>query len=308
MSNDFSIAKITSELSQRAHLSIPCGKARTFQWFLLVNAAVVVSLSLVTDWRLALMLLPIGALWPFIGLYFSKSLAIKAHGMTLIDPHHFTSEAEHDLYQLVESLRLRAGLPEPLQVGVYESDEVNAFATGASRGDALVAFSSGLLESMDSKAVTAVAAHEVAHIANGDMLILALVQSVINTIVLVVTLPLKAIKVVLLFSNQASWVDYLLGWIAHAVVAGVMMFLGNLVVKYFSRMREFKADGLAAELSDRGYMIAALQALGGVPAVEVPKAQLAYAAFKISAPPGWMDIFSTHPSLERRIAALTERG
>ena len=93
--------------------------------------------------------------------------------------------------------------------------------------------------------------------------------------------------------------------IAEWVVAGFLMFLGSLVVKYFSRQREFKADLLAAELFDRQHMVAALKALAGVPSdIELEPAQHAYAALKISAPPGWMDIFSTHPSLERRMAAL----
>lgn len=286
-------------------MAIPCDNQRIFGWFALVNAAVVLSLTICTKGAFALLALPIGCLWPFIGLYFSKSLAIRAHAMTLIDPKNFANEEERDLYRLVESLRLRADLPEPLTVGIYESADVSAFATGPSKKEALIAFSSGLLARMSAAEIAAVAAHEVSHIANGDMLILTLVQAVINGVVLVVTLPLKFMVFLLHLSERSTWFERALVQFGHFVVASVLMFLGSLVVKYFSRQREFKADHLAAQLCERQHMIAALKALAGVPAdIDVEPAQQAYAAFKISAPPGLMDIFSTHPSLQRRIAAL----
>ena len=245
----------------------------------------------------------IGAIAPFIMLLMSKWLAKRAHDIRLIDPRQFKSKYEENLYWLVDDLRKRAGLEVPLEVGIYESEDMNAFATGANKKNSMVAFSTGLVEGMDEQGVKGVAAHEIAHIANSDMLILTLVQSVVNSVVLLIALPFRALKIATFFSDRASWVDYLLSTIVHVVVTSVLVFLGNIVVKAFSRQREFRADFLAGELVGKPHMIHALQTLQGDTAT-APAMQVAYAAFKINSPPSWSDIFSTHPSLERRIAVL----
>lgn len=156
---------------------------------------------------------------------------------------------------------------------------------------------------MDEEAIAAVAAHEVAHIANGDMITMALVQSVVNVFVYLITIPLTIIEWIAFFSDNvsaaASWVISILRFLTSTF----LFFLGSLVVKAFSRRREFKADKLAAQLLRKESMIHALEQLRHEEPV-VLKSQKAYAALKINAPSRWLDLFSDHPSLERRIKAL----
>lgn len=127
-------------------------------------------------------------------LLFSRSIAKRVHGIQLIDPNNLQNEEERSLYELVSSLCKKAGLVKIPEIGLYASQEMNAFATGATKKSSLIAFSTGLVDNMDETAIAAVAAHEIAHISNGDMITLALVQSVINSIIFLITLPLTIIK------------------------------------------------------------------------------------------------------------------
>lgn len=301
-------AAVAEKSSGKGSVVITSGTGKIIGWFALANFAVMMSIVIISGGAAAGVvpyILLIGCIAPFIMLFMSKWLAKRAHDIRLIDPNKFQNDREKSLYQLVDTLRAQAGLEVPLEVGIYESDDMNAFATGPGKKSSMLAFSTGLLEQMDDQAVTAVAAHEMAHIANSDMLILTLVQSVVNAVVLLISLPFRALKIATFFSDNASWVDYLLATIVHVLITSVLMFLGNIVVKAFSRQREFRADKLAGMLVGNPYMIHALQILQGETA-SAPARQVAYAAFKINSPPSWSDIFSTHPSLERRIAALEE--
>lgn len=303
------IDSIVEDVRKKGRFDIQDNKAKIFGWFALTNAAVILTITILTQGEISsgffLFLLALGSIFPLISLLFSKTLAIKAHAIHLIGEDAFQNNNEERLFRLVESLSTRAGLETMPEVGIYQSEDMNAFATGRSKNDSLVAFSSGLLAKMDDPAVAGVAAHEIAHIANGDMLTLALVQAVVNALILLVTIPLKVVKVIALFSDDVDVWTYWLVSAVKFVATIILVFLGSLVVKFFSRHREFKADKLASELIDKDCMVGALQALKGEVSAP-PQEQAAFAAFKINSPSAWLDIFSTHPSLDRRIEALNE--
>lgn len=286
------------------------GMLKTLRWFFLVNIAVIISLAVCTagiGLALAPVVLMLGGTFPFISLFFSKWLAKRAHHITLIDSGA-TDVRLKELYEIVDKLRQKAGMNTMPEVGVYESPEVNAFATGRNKDNAIVAFSSGLINKMSMDEIAAVAAHEIAHIANGDMITLSIVQSVVNALTLLITLPLMLIHILGYFDDHFdAFADFLM-WVVRIVVSGVLLFIGNMVVNLFSRQREFEADKLAAELLNKDYMIQALEVLkDDTDNLTNDKALVAYSAMKISGTMSMLgDVFSTHPSLERRIQALQD--
>jgi heat shock protein HtpX len=200
------------------------------------------------------------------------------------------------VYSMVEELSKKAGLPVVPEVGIYASPEVNAFATGPSKRRSLVAFSSGLLNSMSRNEVEGVAAHEIAHIENGDMVTMTLLQGVVNAFVMFFARAISwAISQNVKEESRAT-TSYMVT-ILLEIVLGI---LGMLVVAAFSRHREFRADNGGARYAGRQDMIAALERLASN--TRLYDKQPAMAAFKISGGPGaW---FSTHPPLEKRIEAL----
>jgi heat shock protein HtpX len=205
---------------------------------------------------------------------------------------------------LVETVRTQAqaagiGMPE---VAIYDAPEPNAFATGARRNSALVAVSSGLLQTMDKREVESVLAHEVSHVANGDMVTLALIQGVVNTFVLFFSRVVgHAVDRIVFKNEEGHGPAFFITSILAQIVFGI---LASIVVMWFSRQREFRADAGAARLAGRDGMIAALEALGrasGAPA-QLPD-QLN--AFGIRGGPSRLSaLFSSHPPLEERIARL----
>ena len=238
----------------------------------------------------------------FISLLMSRWLAKMAMGVQLVDGR--TGHADLDwLFQTVEQLTRKAGLPMP-EVGVYESPEVNAFATGSSKRSSLVAVSSGLLRSMRREETEAVLAHEVTHIQNGDMVTMTLIQGVVNAF----TLFFSRVIANIIRQVVDERISHLVFFISTIVFDIVFSLLGMVVVGWFSRAREFRADAGAAVLSGRGNMIAALQRLAANQAL-VDNRQPQLATMKISGgkPTGLRLLMATHPPLEERIAAL-QRG
>jgi len=282
------------------HPGVPIGM------FALTNLAICLSVTVVTlgNVRLALFVLVLGICGPVISLLLSKYLAKQAFHFNMIDPDNFKNANERQLYFLVKTLSDRAGLPVVPELGIYQSPDMNAFATGRSRNDSMVAFSSALLEKMDEESLAAVTAHEIAHIANGDMLTMTLMQAVVNTVVILIDIGLDMLMHDRRDGVMAMLIKTLIRW----VIVGVLMFLGNLLLLWFSRHREFKADKLAAELVKADAMVKALDTLRSDEKLEIPEhiagSQEAYAAFKISSAPAVLDLFSTHPALERRIERL----
>jgi heat shock protein HtpX len=236
----------------------------------------------------------------FISLQISRGVAKWMMGVQLVDGR--TGRAELDwLYQTVHRLTTAAQLPMP-EVGVYDSPEVNAFATGPSRRRSLVAVSSGLLRTMKREEVEGVLAHEVAHIQNGDMVTMTLIQGVVNAFVMFLA---RAIAFgVRQGSDERN--GYMWSFLVMIVLQIVFGFLGMLVVAWFSRAREFRADAGGAALAGRGNMIAALRRLMDSKQL-VDNSEPAMATLKINGRrSGWMMLASTHPPLEARIRALEE--
>jgi len=236
----------------------------------------------------------------FISLLISKPMAKWTTRLQLVngspDPTH------RWLVQTVEQFAQKAGIRTP-EVGIYEGAP-NAFATGAFRNSALVAVSTGLLQSMTKEEVEAVIGHEVAHVANGDMVTMALIQGVMNTFVVFLSRVIGYFvdKVVLRNTNDGPGIGYVVTTIVLDLLLGVV---AAIIVAWFSRQREFRADAGAASLMGRKQpMLNALARLGGLDPGEMPKAMQ---AMGISArPSGLMALFSSHPPMEQRIARLQQ--
>lgn len=240
----------------------------------------------------------------FISLAISKWMAKRAYGIRIIDEPR--SEMDAWLSAKVQDLAQRAGIRMP-EVGVYDSPEVNAFATGPSRNNALVAVSSGLLRGMNSRQAEGVLAHEVAHIANGDMVTMTLLQGTLNTFVIFLSRIVGYVLDQALRrgdNRRGVGIGFYLGYFVCQIVLGM---IASLIVMAYSRRREFRADAMGAELEGKDAMIGALHRLkqiteggGGVIDDRAPS----LAAFKINNPSGFARLFASHPPLEDRIAAL----
>jgi heat shock protein HtpX len=242
----------------------------------------------------------VGFAGSFISLLMSKSMAKWSTGAQVIDAPQ--NADEQWLVGAVRRLAEKSGIGMP-EVAVYEG-EPNAFATGAFRDSSLVAVSTGLLQSMTKEEVEAVLAHEVAHVANGDMVTLALIQGVVNTFVVFIARVVGYVVDRAFFRTERGvGPGYMITVVVCEIVFGI---LASIVVAWFSRQREFRADAGAAQfLGTPRPMVSALRRLGGLEPGELPKA---FQSSGISDKPGFMSLFSTHPSIEARIAALESRG
>jgi heat shock protein HtpX len=235
----------------------------------------------------------------FISLWLSKFFAKRLMGVEIIDPN--TSGAYSNLVATVHRLARNSNLTKMPEVGIYESEEVNAFATGPSRSNSMVAVSTGLLRRLDQEQVEAVLGHEVSHIANGDMVTMTLIQGVINAFVMFFARIASRIIAQALDEKARFWVEYLV----YIVVSIAFTMLGAIVVNYFSRRREFRADAGSARLLGPQKMISALQALASNKELIDTQTQSA-ATLKISDRPTRFSIFATHPPIEDRIRALQD--
>jgi heat shock protein HtpX len=244
--------------------------------------------------------------WGFVGsgisLMLSKFMAKRMMGVEIVDDRGQYGE----LVRKVHILSRAAGLTKMPEVGVYQSPEVNAFATGPSRNNSLVAVSSGLLQQMTVDEVEGVLAHEIAHVANGDMVTMALVQGVVNAFVMFFArIAAYALQNVMSGDRDddrpaASGMAY---HISVMVFEIAFSFLGMFVVAYFSRIREFRADKGGAQFAGKQKMIAALRKLKQkIDMVDDSNDQIK--TMKISSKKGFMTFLSTHPSLDDRIEAL----
>jgi heat shock protein HtpX len=235
----------------------------------------------------------------FISLAISKWSAKTAVGARVIEQP--SNSSERWLVDTVARQAKAAGIGMP-EVAVYDSDEVNAFATGMSRNHALVAVSTGLLQRMTRDEAEAVLGHEVAHVANGDMVTLALIQGIVNTFVIVISRAVGwFVDRVILKNEHGPGIGYYVTFFVLEIGLGI---LASGIVMWFSRRREFRADAGGADLAGRNKMIAALERLQSLH--ESPQLPERVAAFGISGggSSGWRRFFATHPPLSERIAAL----
>jgi len=242
----------------------------------------------------------VGFTGAIISLLMSKTMAKWSTGAHVIDQPQ--SQAEAWLVETVRRLATKAGIGMP-EVAIYEG-EPNAFATGAFRNSALVAVSTGLLQSMNKEEVEAVLGHEIAHVANGDMVTLTLIQGVVNTFVVFLSRIVGSIVDRAVFKTErGTGPGYFITVIVCQIVFGI---LASMIVAWFSRQREFRADkGSADYLGNPTPMVNALRRLGGLEPGALPQS---IQASGITDKAGIMALFSTHPPIEQRIAALQGRA
>jgi heat shock protein HtpX len=284
--------------------------------FLVTNIAILVVLSVIlnligADRFLTEQGLNIGSLLVFsavlgfggsiISLLISKWMAKTSTGAQVIDGSEGTTQ-----YWLVETVRKladKAGIGMP-EVAIFEGAP-NAFATGAFKNSALVAVSTGLLESMSREEVEAVLGHEVAHISNGDMVTLTLIQGVVNTFVVFLSRIIGYVVDKVVFRTERGvGPGFFIASLVSQVVLGI---LASMIVAWFSRQREFRADrGSANLMGTPKPMIDALARLGGVPAGELPQSFEAHGIKQSQS--RFLGLFASHPPIEERIAALQARG
>ncbi|GAA4343047.1 protease HtpX [Pigmentiphaga soli] len=250
---------------------------------------------------LAVFSVVVGFTGSIISLLMSKSMAKMSTGARVIDPNAPGGPREQWLVDTVHQLADRAGIGRP-EVAIYEGAP-NAFATGAFKNDALVAVSTGLLQSMTEEEVSAVLGHEVAHIANGDMVTLTLIQGVVNTfVVFLARIVGSFVDRAILKNERGGGIGYFATVIVCELVFGI---LASLIVAWFSRQREFRADaGSAHLLGSREPMVRALMRLGGLEAGDLPKT---FEASGIAGGNAVTALFASHPPIEQRIRALMGR-
>jgi heat shock protein HtpX len=244
----------------------------------------------------------------FVSLLLSRWMAKRAMGVHLIGPDARDADAQW-LHATVSRLAQQANLPMP-EVGIYDSPEVNAFATGPSKKRSLVAVSTGLFRSMSKQEIEGVLAHELSHVANGDMVTMALIQGVVNAFVLYLAHVVAMIARSALSSRDDDRPNFL------GVIAGQLVFfaaqivfglIGSMITAWFSRQREFRADAGGASLAGRGSMVSALRRLLASQG-RVDNSNPEYATMKIAGGKGFLALLATHPPLEQRIAALEGRA
>jgi heat shock protein HtpX len=290
--------------------------------FLATNLAILLMVSVVLAVLGALGVLPSAgghgallvycAVWgfgvSFASLLMSRWIAKRAMGVKLVDGH--TGNAEVDwLHNTVGNLARQANLPMP-EVGIYDAPEVNAFATGPSKKRSLVAVSTGLLRGMERNEIEGVLAHEISHVANGDMVTMTLIQGVVNAFVIYLSHVVAGIvRSALSGGRDERGSGFGGGFVYYGVYfAAQILFglIGSMITAWFSRGREFRADAGAARLAGSGSMIAALRRLQASTArVDTQHRELA--TLKIAGGRSLMHLLATHPPLEARIAALEGR-
>ena len=285
--------------------------------FLVTNLAVVLVLGIVLnivfaafgiDNRSITGLLVFSAVFGFggalISLAMSKWIAKRSTGAQVID--NPTTPTEHWLINMVSAQAKKAGIGMP-EVAIYDSPEINAFATGMNKNNALVAVSSGLLNGMSEDEAEAVLAHEVSHIANGDMVTLTLIQGVVNTFVIFLARVIAgAISNAARGSNNGS--SALGGFAYYGIVFVLEMLFGilaSIIVMWFSRQREYRADAGSAKLAGRQKMIAALTRLKSNSESQLDGTMM---AFGISGKSAFSELFMSHPPLDKRIDVLRRRA
>ncbi len=250
-----------------------------------------------------------GMVGAFISLLISKKMAVWMMRLKVIKAEN-ANQLESQLLTMVHRLSSVAGLPKNPDVAIYDSPEVNAFATGPTRSNSLVAVSSGLLHSMNEAEVEGVVAHEVAHIANGDMVTLTLIQGVINAFVMFFAKAAAwALANFMQGDDEESSPNYFMVMAIEMAFYVVFGMLGAVVVAWFSRFREYRADAGAAKLAGKEKIISALEKLNNLTKQNQPyfagSQSDSLANFKISSSQkSWASFFSSHPPLEERIATL----
>ena len=233
-----------------------------------------------------------------ISLFLSKTMALRSVGAEVIQQPR--NQAEQWLFNTVQRQSQQAGIPMP-DIAIYHSADVNAFATGATKNNSLVAVSTGLLDNMTEDEAEAVVAHEIAHITNGDMVTMTLLQGVLNTFVIFLSRMISTAVASTKDENGNSSTNTMVFWITDIVLQMVFGVIATMIAMWFSRYREYRADAGSAKLVGKETMIMALQRLQRVHEPQEMEGSLA--AFMINGVRS-KELFMSHPPLEKRIEAL----
>lgn len=287
--------------------------------FLVVNAIIVITMSVIlsvlgvrpylTQYGLDIQSLAIFcAIWgmggSFISLLMSRAIAKWTNGIQLISTDT-RDPTLREILTMTHNLASKAGLKTMPEVGIYDSPDPNAFATGPTSSMALVAVSTGLLSRMNRDEIEAVIGHEISHVTNGDMVTMTLLQGVVNAFVLFLS---KLIAYVVTRGDREERGPSFMYYIVEIVLQVIFMFFGSMIIAAFSRWREYRADAGSAKLAGKDKMIAALTQLDrSYASMDAGSLQPATAALQISSKPsGLMKLWATHPPLEDRIKRLQE--
>jgi heat shock protein HtpX len=242
-----------------------------------------------------------GFVGSFFSLFISKWIAKHAYGVKIIQQS--TNQKESILIQTIQQLSQRLGIRTP-EIGIYNSPDPNAFATGWSRNNSLVAVSSGLLNDMNEDELVGVLGHEMSHIANGDMVTMALIQGIVNTFVIFFSRIVAYIIAMALSRGEGEGMSTVAFYVTAIVFQIIFGILASTIVMAFSRWREFRADRGSADLTSREKMIAALERLKQYQALPEDNRSPATSALMINRHSKVLKLFSSHPPLEARIKAL----
>src|SRR5690625_4501403 len=285
-------------------------------YFLITNILVLLTISIVFNLvggyimpgggldLIALLIISaaIGFSGSFISLAMSRMIAKRVMGVRVIDPNNHQSQNEEMVVEMVYRLSRAAGLTHMPEVGIYHSPEVNAFATGPSKKRSLVAVSEGLLQEMDRDAIEGVIAHEVAHVANGDMVTMTLLQGVVNTFVVFLS-RIVAFAVSRFVRSEIAPIVHFLSIIVFQIAFSL---LGSIVVNAYSRHREYHADKGGADLAGKDKMRHALEMLKAYTGrASSGNEQTAVATMMINSKKKKTMLFSTHPDIDERIRRLS---
>lgn len=278
--------------------------------FLATNLLVVLTVSLILNllfpklgggiYGLAVFCGVFGMVGAFISLAISRWVAKRAYNIQLINNNAKDYQAR-ELYEMVVRLSRRAGLKTVPEVGIYSAQEPNAFATGPSKDKSLIAFSTGLLNSMNSEEIEAVTGHELTHITNGDMVTMTLLTGVANALVMFLARIIAMAIDSFLSDDDGGGLGYFGYVMIVMLLETVLMILASIPIAAFSRFREFRADAGSARITSPGAMASALHRLSEM--TKIPARKDSFATAKISSSKR-VSIFATHPPLEERISRL----
>lgn len=275
-----------------------------FIWYVFVLIAIFIFLYLIAkDIKFPLFVTILGFIGSIVSLLFSKVFAKHVHDIQVVTADTGGDGAK--LYHLVEELVKKANLPQVPEVGIYDSPDCNAFATGFNKAHSLVAFSTGLLNTLSYEEIEAVAAHEIGHIANLDMLGTVLIEGAVKSLFYFAKIPFLLFGWFIAYGSKDGENDLnaKLSFWTGTILSTIVMFFGQIIGLFFSRHREYKADAVSALLTSPDAMVSALNKIAQ-DENEIPIEQAEFACFKINNKLSFMELFSTHPTIEKRIAAL----
>lgn len=270
-------------------------------WYIIVNLALLLTLYLALRNILidnAVYFLGLSSIISFLFLLLSKTIVKHIYEIKIISEDNILNDKDRMLYELVRIISEKYCLDKVPEVGIYQSEEVNAFATGRSRNNSLIAFSDSLLEKLDVEALAGVIGHEISHIVNGDMFTMCILTGVIYTILILISIPILPLLIFKIADDTIGRAIYNIGTLALLIASFFVTFVSN----FFSRNREYKADKGSAELLGKEVMIKTLREIQSI-YIESDNTKLVN-SFKMHNECKYFDIFSTHPSIKNRIENL----